>query len=216
MKFLVHLRLASLALAALFASTGTAYAAKWYIDNALGTVKPEERLTIAEPQPVQLILEFQRDGKAVPAAVKEIKPWYIGALKARGFTDIVETPTAKGALLSIVMTNVVDKEELARLKKRAVGVGLTFGLGAGVVATDFYKIRFEFVPATGKPPIVTTVEHAMHMKMGNTKEEVNGTQVKNIKEALTGVINQGVDKGVNILASDPGFAAFSAVKRPGA
>ncbi len=194
-----------------------AYAAKWFIDGALGELKPEAKVTVVQPQPVQLILEFQREGKSVPAAVKQVKPVFLDSLKKSGaFSEISDVPNAKGALLSIVMTNIVDREQLAKLKKKAFGAGLTFGLGSGVVATDFYSIRFEFVPATGKTPIVVTIEHALHMKFGNTTETINGQQVKNVREALNGVISQAVAKGVNGLASDPGFAEFSAVKLPGA
>jgi hypothetical protein len=207
----------ALALGLIIAIATPTYAAKWFIDGALGELKPETRITFVQPQPVQLILEFQREGKAVPRAVKEVKPNFLESLKSTGaFSEIVDAPTAKGALLSIIMTNVVDREQLAKLKKKAFGAGLTFGLGSGVVATDYFTIRFEFVPATGKAPIVTTIDHAIHMKFGNTSEAINGQQVRNIKEALNGVIAQAVKKGINTLAADPGFSEFTAVRLPGA
>jgi hypothetical protein len=190
-------------------------AAKWFVDNSLGDVKPEERVTVTTPQPVQLIFEFQRDGKAVPAAVKQIKPMILDALKERGiFSEVSDKPAASGAILSIVINNVVNKEELARLKKKAFGAGLSFGLGSGVVATDRYFISFELIPATSKPSIKAMVEHAIHMKYGNTSAEIPGTQVKNVVEAVRGMVKQSVAKGVNVLVADPGFAVMSPVSLP--
>ena len=83
--------------AAILCLTPVAQAAKWYVDNALGEVKPEEKLVPAHPKPVQLLFEFQRDGAPNPKATKLIKPWAVDDLKATGaFTDIIETPASDG------------------------------------------------------------------------------------------------------------------------
>jgi hypothetical protein len=217
LKCLGHsfLKVVAVVSALLLLIAGPANAAKWFIDNTLGEVKPEERVTVTTPQPVQLIFEFQRDGKAVPAAVKLVKPMILAAIKERGdFSEAVDAPVPSGALLNIVFNNVVNKEELARLKKKAFGAGLSFGLGSGVVATDQYLISFEFIPATAKPSIKTNFEHALHMKYGNTKAEIPGTQAKNAMEAVRGVVRQAVARGLNNLAADPGYAAYSAVSLP--
>jgi hypothetical protein len=192
-----------------------AIAAKWFIDNALGDVKPEERVTITAPQPVQIIFEFQRDGKAVPAAVKQVKPMVLEVLKERGFfSEVSDKPTANGALLNIVINNVINKEELAKLKKKAFGAGLTFGLGSGLVATDRYFVNFELIPAAGKPSIKTSLEHAIHMKYGKSEAEIPGTEVKKAMDAVRGMVKQSVSKGMNTIAADPGFSAMSAVSLP--
>ncbi len=198
-----------------FSLSAPALAAKWYIDNTLGEVKPEERVTVTTPQPVQLIFEFQRDGKAVPRAVKEVKPMILETLKERAiFSELSEKPTANGALLNIVINNVVDKEELARLKKKAFGAGLSFGLASGVVATDRYFVSFELIPATGKPSIKANLEHAIHMKFGKANVEVPGTEVKKVMDAVRGMVRQSVSRGMNSIAADPGFAAMSPVSLP--
>jgi hypothetical protein len=195
--------------------TAPALAAKWFVDNALGEVKPEERVTVTAPQPVQLIFEFQRDGKAVPAAVKQVKPMILESLKESAiFSEVSDKPTSNGALLNIVINNVVDKEELAKLKKKAFGAGLTFGLGSGVVATDRYFVNFELIPASGQPSIKVALEHAIHMKYGKTNAEIPGTEVKKPMDAVRGMVKQSVAKGMNRVASDPGFSAMSPVSLP--
>lgn len=197
------------------AVSAPAVAAKWFIDNTLGEVKAEERVTVTTPQPVQIIFEFQRDGKAVPAAVKQVKPMVLESLKERGFfSEVSDKPTANGALLNIVINNVVNKEELAKLKKKAFGAGLTFGLGSGLVATDRYFVSFELIPATGKPSIKTELEHAIHMKYGKSDAAIPGTEVKKVMDAVRGMVKQSVSKGMNSIAADPGFSAMSAVSLP--
>jgi hypothetical protein len=52
------------------------------------------------------------------------------------------------------------------------------------------------------------------MKYGNTAVEVDGTQVKNAMEAVRGVVRQAIAKGMNNMASDPGFSSMSVVQIP--
>lgn len=183
-----------------------AAAAKWFVDNALGEVKPEEKVVPATPKPVQLVFEFQRDGGPNPRATKEVKPWILEDLKKSGvFSDVVETPVAGGAVLSIRFNNVVKKEELDKAKSDGFKAGLGFGLFGGVVATDHYVVTFEYLGGPTSTPITTTVNHALHMKFGKKDVEIPGTEVKNVKEAVQTVVRQVTYRGVNTIAADPSF-----------
>jgi hypothetical protein len=194
------------ALAAMLLATAPAQAAKWFIDNALGDVKAEEKVTPATPAPVQILYEFQRDGTPHPKATKQTKQWVLDALKATGdFSEIVETPVANGAVLSIKFNNVVKKEELDQAKKDGFKAGLGFGLFGGVVATDHYFVNFEYLAANGAAPIKTEVHHALHMKFGKKEVEIPGTEVKNVTAAVQGVVNQAIARGTNTIVSDPAF-----------
>jgi len=127
--------------AALGAVPQTAYAMKFFVANALGEVKPEEKATPAQPKPVQVIFEFQRDGKPNAKATKIVTPWAIDDLKGSGaFSDVVATPVADGTVISIKFNNLVIKEELDKTKSQAFGAGLGFGLFGGVVAIDHYVV----------------------------------------------------------------------------
>ena len=183
-----------------------AQAAKWYVDNTLGEVKPEEKVVPTTPKPVQLLFEFQRDGGPNPRATKQVKPWAVDALKTTGaFTDIGEAPTADGAVLSIKFNNVVKKEDLDKAKKEGFRAGLGFGLFGGVVATDHYIVTLTYVPATGAAPITTVVNHALHMKFGKKDVVIPGTEVKNALEAVKTVVRQALARGVNNIVADPAF-----------
>lgn len=184
-----------------------ASAAKWFVDNALGEVKPDEKVVPASPKPVQLLFEFQRDGGPNPRATKEVKPWILEDIKKSGvFSEVVEAPVPNGAVLSIKFNNVVKKEELDKAKSDGFKAGLGFGLFGGVVATDHYVVTFDYLSGPAAAPITTTVNHALHMKFGKKDVEIPGTEVKNVKEAVQTVVRQVTDRGLNTIASDPSFS----------
>lgn len=208
-KLILLVRLSRLfcaALPILFFSLQPAQAAKWFIDNTLGEVKPEEKVNPENPQPVQLLFEFQRDGAPNPQATKQVKPWAVEDIKTTGaFSAVVEEPVPEGAVLSIKFNNVVKKEEVDKAKKDGFAAGLGFGLFGGVVATDHYVVTFEYIQRTGAVPITVVVNHALHMKFGHKDVEIPGTQVKNVTEAVQGVVRQALNKGVNSIVADPAF-----------
>jgi len=183
-----------------------AQAMKFYVANALGEVKPEEKVTPAKPQPVQVIFEFQRDGKPNAKATKVVTPWAMEDLKATGaFSEVTDAPTANGAIISIKFNNLVIKEELDKAKKQAFGAGLGFGLFGGVLAVDHYLVSIDYVPATGAAPIHTEVKHELYSKYGKKDVEVPGTEYKTADEAVKVLIRQALARGVNTIVADPAF-----------
>jgi hypothetical protein len=183
-----------------------AQAMKFYVANALGEVKPEEKVTPAAPQPVQVIFEFQRDGKPNARATKAVTPWAMEDLKGTGaFSEVTNAPTANGAIISIKFNNLVIKEELDKTKKQAFGAGLGFGLFGGVLAVDHYVVSIDYVPATGAAPIHTEVKHELYAKYGKKDVEVPGTEYKNADEAVKVLVRQVLARGVNNIVADPAF-----------
>lgn len=183
-----------------------AFAMKFFVANALGEVKPDEKVTAAKPKPVQVIFEFQRDGKPNARATKVVKPWALDDIKGtKNFTDVGEAPVADGALLSIKFNNLVIKEELDKTKKQAFGAGLGFGLFGGVVATDHYVVTIEYVPATGTAPIRTEVKHELYSKYGKKDVEIPGTEYAKADDAVKVLVRQVLDRGINNIVADPAF-----------
>ena len=212
MRFgLVNWRLAKFAPILLAAFTLSALpqpaaAMKFYVANALGEVKPEEKVTPAAPQPVQIIFEFERDGKPNAKATKIVTPMAVEDLKATGaFSEVTEAPTANGAIISIKFNNVVIKEELDKTKSQAFGAGLGFGLFGGVLAVDHYVVSIDYVAATGATPIHTEVKHELYAKYGKKDVEVPGTEYKNADEAVKTIVRQALARGVNSIVADPAF-----------
>ena len=180
------------------------HAVKFYVDNELGTVKPEEKVTPATPVPVQVLFEFQRDAAPNPKATKVVKPWALEAIRGtNNFSEVVETPAANGAVLSIKFNNVVKREELDKAKKDAFRAGLGFGLFGGAVATDYYE-----VPTTGAAPIRTVVSHRLYTTFGKQKKDappIPGTEFKKGDDAVKTLVVQALERGVNNIMADPAF-----------
>lgn len=175
--------------------------AKIYVNATLGDLKPENKVKVTAPKPVQLIFEFQRDGIANARATKLVRPMMIEAMKAQGvFADFVDTPVADGALLSVKFNNIPEKNAAGK----GFASGLTLGL-AGLFVTDFYEVRFDLVPTTGSEPIVTEVKHQLHLKKGKKDIPDPGIEVKNIDVGIRTIIAQVAAHGLNQLAADPRF-----------
>ncbi|MBS0255402.1 MAG: hypothetical protein JSS36_09400 [Proteobacteria bacterium] len=197
---------ALLAAMALIAAPQSALAIRYFVANALGEVKPAEKVTAAKPKPVQVLFEFQRDGKPNARATKVVAPWAIDAIKGTGnFTTVSDAPAPDGAIISIKFNNLVIKEELDKAKSQAFGAGLSFGLLGGVVATDHYVVTIEYVAATGATPIRTEVRHELISKYGNKNVEIPGTEYKNADEAVKVLVRQALDHGINTIVADPAF-----------
>jgi hypothetical protein len=195
--------------AALFAVTGqpqAAMAMKFFVADALGEVKPEEKVVPAKPRPVQVLFEFQREGSPNPKATKVVKPWAIEDLKATGaFSEVTEAPVFDGAVISIKFNNLVIKEEADKAKKQAFGAGLGFGLFGGVVAVDHYVASVDYIPATGAAPIHTEVKHELYGKYGKKDVVIPGTQAATVDEAVKTVVRQALARAVNNIVSDQDF-----------
>ena len=182
-----------------------ASAMKFYVDNTLGEVTPDQKVVPAELKPVQLLFEFQRDGAPNPRATKVIKPWAVEDLQALGvFADVVEKPVPGGAVLSIKFNNVVNEEELKKIKKDAFGAGLGFGLFGGVMAADHYVVTFEYIPAEGSAPVSTEVHHVLYSTFGKQKKDfvAPGTEIKKANDAVKVVVRQALERGVNNLFAE--------------
>jgi len=86
-----------------------------YIDTVMGEIKPEEKMTVANPQPVQLLIEFQRDGATVPKGTKEITPIITADVKATGLIGATsDTPPLGGASLQASSFITIAKKSAAR------------------------------------------------------------------------------------------------------
>jgi hypothetical protein len=191
--------LVALAAAALTAAP-PATASTW-IDSIMGELKPEEKVIVADPQPVQLLVEWRNNGGTDPKATAYTTPMVAEEVKAsRVFGAISQTPVANGAKLSILVNDVTDNNAA----RKGFTAGLTFGI-AGVVAGDNYDITIRFVPARGAAPITRTLHHRLVTKFGNKTLPPNLVQVKSVTIGVQTIIRQFVAHGLNDIAKDPAF-----------
>jgi hypothetical protein len=185
---------------------GAANAAS-YLDPKLTDLKPEEKVVVAKPQPVQLVFQFQTNGAANARAAKYLKKSVTETITASGaFSEVSETPVAGGAILSITINNYGDAKAAAG---SGFVTGLTFGL-KGTTVVDNYTCTAEYLPGLTGAKLTREVHHALITTLGATSAPEGGIKVKNATEGVMTVTKQVVSHAVNDLAGDPGFAIAAA------
>jgi len=188
-----------------------AAAPRYFVDNQLGTVKPEEKVSPALPAPVQVVFEFQRDGVPNPKAAAVVKPWALEAIRGSGnFSEVSEAAAANGAVLNVRFNNFADKVEFARRKssnvRRDLSLGL-FGSKSAKYYTDHYDVVLEYVAAPGAAAIRTTVGHRLYTsfgKKGADTSAIPGTPYDSGDEAVRTLVVQALERGLNSIFSSAG------------
>jgi hypothetical protein len=174
----------------------------FYVDPALGEVNPADRVTVNDKRPVQLIFEFQTNGTANAKAQKLLAKQITDQVSGSGlFSQVSTTPAASGALLSITINNVPQKDAAGK----GFATGFTFG-AVGTTVTDYYIATAKYVPAAGAATITKEAKHALHTHIGAGAAPEGMTPSKNAEEAVRTDARQLVDHLLNDIAKDPGFA----------
>ncbi len=190
---------------ALIGWAGTASAAM-YIGAGLTEVKAEDRAVVAHPQPVQLLFVFQTKGAPNAAATKFVKQMVTDTVKASGaFSEVSDAPTSNGAILSVVINNVVAPKDMSDAEGKGVLVGATFFI-AGTNVVDHYIGSVDFVGGPTSPKISKSAQQILITQIGliNSAPQ-NAVKVGGIKPALAALVNQIVGNPLNDVAKDPGF-----------
>lgn len=195
----------SLILGATFGAFGghAAFAAS-YVDPGLKDLAPDQKVTVANPQPVQILFQFQTDGAANGRATDFLKKKVLEMVMASGlFSEVVEAPVPNGAIISITINNVV-KDALADATAQGFVTGLTFGL-KGSMITDRYIATVEYLDGAGGPKISRTLNHAIHTSLGLKSAPEGMVKSKNGTEAVMTMVNQVISNGLNQVAADQAF-----------
>lgn len=188
------------AVAFTFAVAAPARAAM-YVDSGLTDLKPEQMAKVTDPQPVQLVFQFQTKEKPNGRATKYVKDKVFEAVRQSGlFSEVTETPAANGAVLTVTLDNIPQEGAASK----GFVTGLTFGLKSSVV-TDYYVCTVEYQPPAGAPKIVKTANHSIHTVIGLSGAAVDGTKAPSIKEAVYTMTRQIVSNAVNSVGADPAF-----------
>jgi hypothetical protein len=173
-----------------------------YVSRALGDVPAEKKVKVADPQPVQLLFEFQTKGSFNSQATSFLQNKVEMAVQSTEvFSQTRWAPVPNGTVLSIKINNIVLTDNASAA---AFMTGFTFGL-AGSNTTDGYVCTLEYLPGPGQPKITKEVRHAIHTSIGNTDPPINSLKAPNVEQAIYMVTRQLVSHGVNQLASGPPF-----------
>lgn len=161
---------------------------KSYVDPAYKSLSYSDIKKPAQPIPVVLTTEFQRNGAVVPKAGKELQSAVERSLRATGvFSPTAQANGEKQAKLHLTANNVADLGEAAG---KGVLTGLTFGAVGNAIA-DKYEFKFNYIDAQGKE----VSEHYPHMiltTVGNKKAPIENVQPMSINEAFNKVVDDVV------------------------
>jgi hypothetical protein len=197
---------AALALIFTGAVAHTPAAAAAYVGAALGEVKPEDKAVVAHPQPVQLLFTFKSKGAPNAKATKLLKDKVTATVTASGlFSTISEAPVENGAVLSVVIDNVVDPDELAKAEGKGFVTGATFFIAGSTVA-DHYLATLDYVPGPGAAIITRTARHSVIIQMGMINSAPkDAVKVGKVDDAVYTMARQIVANPLNEIGRDPAF-----------
>jgi len=206
MKYIVAWVLAVLA-SLLFVGSASA---KSFVDLTLGDVKAEERVTVANPKPVQLLFQFKTAGNLNARATKFLKDRVTAQIRSNGaFSEVSEQPVSGGAIMQITIDNLAAPEAVGQ----GVAAGLTFGL-AGQLVADNYEATLEYVSGPDTKAVTKTVRHRLYTTIGRHADPQNAVRVRNADEGITMIVRQVLDRLVTDLTRDVGFGAVAAPSPP--
>lgn len=161
---------------------------KSYVDPAYKSLSYSDIKKPAQPIPVVLTTEFQRNGAVVPKAGKELQSAVERSLRATGvFSPTAQANGEKEAKLHLTANNVADLGEAAG---KGVLTGLTFGAVGNAIA-DKYEFKFNYVDAQGKE-VSERYPHMILTTVGNKKAPIENVQPMSINEAFNKVIDDVV------------------------
>lgn len=189
------------AIAALFVMLSIAtpaQAARFYVDSKLGSVA--DRAALSAPGPVQVIVEFQVNGVRNERGTKEASKMVMAELaKLPYLSQVSDKPTANGALLTVKINNIFSEAERKAAMKAAFASGFTFG-ASDTIVRDNYTVNFGYSAATGAAPVTSEVQHSLVTTLGKSSDASFGTEYKKPKEAISALLGQTLDHGLDAIA----------------
>lgn len=179
-----------------------------FVGSGLTDLKPEEKVTISQPKPVQLLFEFRTKGSPNLQGGKQLRPDVIAAVKASGlFSEVSEGPTENGAILNIVIDDVVTPQEMQAAATKGAVTGATLFI-AGSNIREHYTCVIDYLPNPSAAKITRTAEHSIVVQMGLINS-VPTDAVKvdgGIKGAVAAMTRQIVANPLNAVGADPAFS----------
>lgn len=133
---------------------------KSYVDPAYGRATYNDITRKTDPYTWKIVVEFQRNGKHLPAIDSELMGHVERTVRASGMA----TPMPEGGMgqLKVMVNNVAD---MGTAGAKGFGTGLTLGL-VGSTVSDNYEMEAE-LSMNGKVIRRSGYKHALHSTVGN-------------------------------------------------
>jgi hypothetical protein len=190
-------------IAALLAVSGLAACGSFYVDNTIHDLARSERVTIASPQSVQLLFDFQTRGVSNSRATDYARDMATAAVADSGiFASVSSDPQATGATLQVTVNNVPLTDNAFA---RGALVGATFGL-VGQTVGDGYVCTVEYRDSPGSAWIRKSVRDAIYTSLGATASTPgHAARVASMGDAVKLMLHKCIGNALDALGRDPGF-----------
>lgn len=214
---LARLWIARVLLALALVGLAGAASAAAYVGADTPDVKPEDWVKVATPQPVQLLFTFDTKGAPNGAATKQLKQQVLDTVKKSGlFSEVSDDASANGAVLNIVIDNVIDPQELQAAEAKGAVTGATLFI-AGSNVTDHYVCTIDYLPNATAAKITRVAKHSVIIQLGLINSPPpNAVKIGSAKDAIYTMVREIIDNPLNAIAADPGFAGGPPTPSPAA
>jgi hypothetical protein len=180
-----------------------------YVDTTLHDLTTDEKVKVANPQPVQLLFDFQTKGVHNGQGTDLAKMDVLAAIQDGGlFSQLSNDPVPNGAILNVVVNNVPLTDD-------AFAKGFTTGLTLGLVGNtvgDGYICTVEYLPGAKAQKISKTMNDAIYTSLGATAEAPQHAQkMPGLQQAFKAMVHKLVENTVNEVGKDPAFTATAAM-----
>lgn len=163
---------------------------KIYVDPSFAKASYSDIKSVSEKHAINLVTEFQRNGKHFARADQELRDNTIRVLRATGVVDF-DKPSS-GVTLKVIINNVADTSKAAA---KGFATGLTFGAVGSSVA-DFYEVTIEYTE--GDAPVQTfNYKHAIHTTIGNADAPVENVAPTTAANAFAKVVEDSLLNFIN-------------------
>jgi hypothetical protein len=190
--------------AAVFMFVALGGCASFYVDSSLKEVTPADKVAVANPQPVQLLFEFQTKGVRNGQATDMLRDTVTAAVKDSGlFSQVGDQPVANGALVSVTLNNVPLTDDAFA---KGFMTGFTLGLVGNTVG-DGYICTIDYSAGPSIPKLTITNRNAIYTSLGATSgPKQPADKMKSADEAAKTMTRRTIANGLNDLAKNPDFA----------
>jgi hypothetical protein len=163
---------------------------------------------VENPQPAQLLFEFQTKGVQNGRATDMLKDQVLATVKDSGlFSAVGADPAPGGAVVNVVINNVPMTDDAYA---KGFATGLTLGLVGNTVG-DGYVCTVDYLPPGGAPKVSKALRDALYTSLGAGAEIPQNVQkMSGMKQAIDTVIRKLLANTLNELGKDPGFAPVAA------
>ncbi len=162
-----------------------------YVDPGLGEPHYADLKKPANPQPIQLLFEFQTRGVANARATEALRARVLEQMTQSGlFSQVSYDPVPSGRKLSMTLDNEPLTDNAAA---KGFGTGLTLGL-VGSVVRDGYVCTTNYIEPD-HDAVTTTVKHEIVSTIGNAAGPA-GLTALSLQDAATVVVRQIVGRSL--------------------